>query len=155
VIALDRLLAGWTDAPPIPLTGLTLDSRAVQPGSAFVALAGSTTHGLQHAAQANARGAAAVLFEPPAPPDSALPDNAIAVPQLRARLGAMADRFHASPSRALHVVGVTGTNGKTSTVQLLTQAWHGAGAVAGSIGTLGVGLHGAIAAGPASAPRPT
>jgi UDP-N-acetylmuramoyl-L-alanyl-D-glutamate--2,6-diaminopimelate ligase len=152
VIGLDRLLAGWVDAPALPLTGLTLDSRAVAPGHAFVALAGATTHGLQHALQANARGAAAVLFEPPAPAGSLLPDNAIAVPHLRARLGSMADRFHASPSRALRVVGVTGTNGKTSTVQLLAQAWHGAGAVAGSIGTLGAGLHGALAAGERTTP---
>jgi UDP-N-acetylmuramoyl-L-alanyl-D-glutamate--2,6-diaminopimelate ligase len=152
VIALDRLLAGWVEAPPLPVADLTLDSRAVRPGSAFVALAGASTHGLQHAAQANARGAAAVLFEPPAPAGSALPDNAIAVPQLRARLGAMADRFHASPSRGMRVIGVTGTNGKTSTVQLVVQALDRAGAVAGSIGTLGAGLHGRIEAGERTTP---
>jgi UDP-N-acetylmuramoyl-L-alanyl-D-glutamate--2,6-diaminopimelate ligase len=152
VIALDRLLAGWAEAPAMPVSDLTLDSRAVRPGSAFVALAGGTTHGLHHAAQANARGAAAVLFEPPAPSDIVLPDNATAVPHLRARLGALADRFFASPSRALQVVGVTGTNGKTSTVQLVTQALDRAGATAGSIGTLGAGLHGRIEAGERTTP---
>ena len=54
---------------------------------------------------------------------AARPADAIAVPGLRARIGAMADRFHGQPSRAMTMVGVTGTNGKTSTVQLLAQAW--------------------------------
>ncbi len=53
-----------------------------------------------------------------------MPDGVIAVHGLRARLGAMADRFHGHPSQAMTMVGVTGTNGKTSTVQLLAQAWH-------------------------------
>ena len=61
---------------------------------------------------------------------------------LRARLGEMADRFHGRATAAMDVVGVTGTNGKTSTVQLLTQAWHLRGIVSGSIGTLGAGLYG-------------
>jgi UDP-N-acetylmuramoyl-L-alanyl-D-glutamate--2,6-diaminopimelate ligase len=68
-------------------------------------------------------GARAILFEPPAPADTPAPADAIAVPGLRARLGELADRFHGHPSRAMTVVGVTGTNGKTSTVQLLAQAW--------------------------------
>jgi UDP-N-acetylmuramoyl-L-alanyl-D-glutamate--2,6-diaminopimelate ligase len=152
MMTLDRLLAGWTDAPATRIDALTLDSRAAAPGTAFVALAGATTHGLRHAPQANARGASAVLFEPPAPGDIVLPENATPVPQLRARLGAMADRFFASPSRALRVVGVTGTNGKTSTVQLVTQALDRAGFVAGSIGTLGAGLHGHLDAGVRTTP---
>ncbi|MEE7567782.1 UDP-N-acetylmuramoyl-L-alanyl-D-glutamate--2,6-diaminopimelate ligase, partial [Xanthomonas sp. Kuri4-3] len=61
---------------------------------------------------------------------------------LRARLGAMADRFHGHPSHAMTMVGVTGTNGKTSTVQLLAQAWKLLGVESGSVGTLGVGLYG-------------
>jgi UDP-N-acetylmuramoyl-L-alanyl-D-glutamate--2,6-diaminopimelate ligase len=151
-MALDRLLAGWAEAPPVAVEALTLDSRDVREGTAFVALAGASTHGLQHAAAANARGAVAVLFEPPAPMDCAVPANATAVPDLRRNLGAMADRFYSSPSRALRVVGVTGTNGKTSTVQLVTQALHHAGETAGSIGTLGAGLHGQIAAGERTTP---
>lgn len=152
MISLDRLLAGWVDAPAIPVAALTLDSREVCPGTAFVALAGRHTHGLRHAGQANARGAVAVVFEPPVPDDIALPANATAVPDLRARLGAMADRFHAAPSQHLTIVGVTGTNGKTSTVQLVTQALHRAGHVAGSIGTLGAGLHGHVEAGERTTP---
>ena len=151
-MTLDHLLAGWVDAPPTAITSLTLDSRDVVPGSAFVALDGGSTHGLRHAAQANARGAASVLFQSPAPADIDLPANAIAVPELRARLGAMADRFYAAPSHALHVIGVTGTNGKTSTVQLVAQALDRADIVAGSIGTLGAGLHGRLVEGERTTP---
>jgi len=59
-------------------------------------------------------------------------------------MGAMADQFHGQPSRAMTMVGVTGTNGKTSTVQLLGQAWQLLGIASGSIGTLGVGLYGNV-----------
>ena len=106
------------------LTGLVLDSRAVRPGNAFVAIAGFGAHGLGFVEQARAAGASAILFEPPAPADLPAPADAIAVPGLRARMGAMADQFHGAPSRAMAMVGVTGTNGKISTVQLLAQAWH-------------------------------
>ncbi|WMJ67829.1 UDP-N-acetylmuramoyl-L-alanyl-D-glutamate--2,6-diaminopimelate ligase [Stenotrophomonas sp. 24(2023)] len=126
------------------LTGLVLDSRAVRPGNAFVAIAGFGAHGLGFVDQARAAGAAAILFEPPAPDDLPAPADAIAVPGLRARLGAMADQFHGAPSRAMTMVGVTGTNGKTSSVQLLAQAWHLLGTTSGSIGTLGAGLYGAV-----------
>ncbi len=126
------------------ITGLVLDSRAVRPGNAFVAIAGFGAHGLGFVDQARANGAAAILFEPPAPIELPAPADAIAVPGLRARMGAMADQFHGQPSRALTMVGVTGTNGKTSTVQLLAQAWHLLGTASGSIGTLGVGLYGHV-----------
>jgi UDP-N-acetylmuramoyl-L-alanyl-D-glutamate--2,6-diaminopimelate ligase len=126
------------------LTGLVLDSRAVRPGNAFVAIAGFGAHGLGFVEQARAAGASAILFEPPAPADLPAPADAIAVPGLRARMGAMADQFHGAPSRAMAMVGVTGTNGKTSTVQLLAQAWHLLGTPSGSIGTLGAGLYGAV-----------
>jgi len=126
------------------ITGLVLDSRAVRPGNAFVAIAGFGAHGLGFVDQARAAGAGAILFEPPAPAELPAPADAIAVPGLRARMGGMADQFHGHPSRAMTMVGVTGTNGKTSTVQLLVQAWHLLGTPSGSIGTLGVGLYGHV-----------
>lgn len=133
----------------LTITGLVQDSRGLRPGDAFVALRSVTNdpfaHGLHFVRQARAAGAAAILFEAPAPAGMPVPDDAIAVPQLHARIGAIADRFHASPSRAMTVVGVTGTNGKTSTVQLLSQAWSLCGLRSGSIGTLGAGLHGDVA----------
>lgn len=128
------------------ITGLVQDSRALRPGDAFVAIGGFGTHGLHFVDTARAAGAAAVLFEPPVPAEiPALPADAIAVAGLRARLGAMADAFHGRPSRAMTMVGVTGTSGKTSTVQLLAQAFDAIGRRAGTIGTLGAGLHGAVA----------
>ncbi|KFN51287.1 UDP-N-acetylmuramoyl-L-alanyl-D-glutamate--2,6-diaminopimelate ligase [Arenimonas composti] len=154
-LPLSLLLAG---DPPLPpgfdprVQGLVGDSRALRPGDAFVALAGASTHALKHLDPALAPQLAAVLFEPPAPADVALPANAVAVPRLRARQGELADRFHGAPSQAMAVVGVTGTNGKTSTVQLLAQALTLDGAVAGSIGTLGAGLHGALRAGERTTP---
>ncbi|HEX2595841.1 MAG TPA: Mur ligase family protein, partial [Luteimonas sp.] len=130
------------------ITGLVQDSRAVRPGDAFVAVGpvanDMASHGLRFADQAKQAGAAAVLFEPPAPVEWPAPDDAIAVSQLHMRIGAIADRFHDAPSQAMTMVGVTGTNGKTSTVQLLSQAWALRGVASGSIGTLGAGLYGHV-----------
>jgi UDP-N-acetylmuramoyl-L-alanyl-D-glutamate--2,6-diaminopimelate ligase len=128
--------------PSLDIEALVQDSREVGPGAAFVAIGGFGAHGLAFAESARARGAAAILFEPPAPPEHPAPADAIAVPGLRARLGEMAHRFHGRASEAMQVVGVTGTNGKTSTVQLLAQAWTLQGVRAGTIGTLGAGLYG-------------
>lgn len=128
----------------IVVRGLVQDSRQIEAGDAFVAIAGFGAHGLGFVDQARRQGASAILFEPPAPADLPAPADAIAVPGLRARMGAMADRFHAYPSRDMTVVGVTGTNGKTSTVQLLSQAWHIRGTRCGTIGTLGAGMYGEI-----------
>ena len=147
-----RLAALLPDVVAVPagleVSGLVLDSRDVRPGDAFVAIAGFGAHGLLFTEQARANGAAAILFEPPAPAETPAPGDAIPVPGLRARMGAMADEFHGHPSRAMTMVGVTGTSGKTSTVQLLAQALSLLGTPAGTIGTLGAGLYGeAVATG--------
>ena len=111
-MALATLLPDVAGIPDgLVVTGLTLDSRDVRPGVAFVAIGGFGTHGLNFVDQARAAGAAAILFEPPAPDDLAAPADAIAVPGLRARMGAMADTLHGRPSRAMTMVGVTGTSG--------------------------------------------
>jgi len=137
------------DIPAIPaklsITGLTQDSREVRPGHAFVALSGFGSHGLHFAADALKHGAATVLYEPPLPSGMpAPPAPAIAVPGLRARLGTMADQFHASPSKDMTVIGVTGTSGKTSIAQFIAQALDSLHVRSGSIGTLGAGLSGAL-----------
>ena len=126
------------------VSGLVQDSREVAPGDAFVAIAGFGAHGLGFVDAAKARGAAAILFEPPAPEDLPAPADAIAVPGLRARMGEMAHRFHGRATESMTVVGVTGTNGKTSTVQLIAQAWSLRGITAATIGTLGAGLYGQV-----------
>ena len=141
---LSRLLPDVALPRDIDVSGLVMDSREIRRGDAFVAIAGFGTHGLAFAAQAAEAGAAAILFEPPAPGEYPAPADAIAVPGLRSRLGAMGDLFHGHPSHAMTMVGVTGTNGKTSTVQLLAQAWHLRGLDSGSIGTLGAGRHGQV-----------
>jgi UDP-N-acetylmuramoyl-L-alanyl-D-glutamate--2,6-diaminopimelate ligase len=152
---LSALLQGEASLPsgtdPI-VRGLSMDSRALQPGDAFVALAGAATHGLRHLAQAQAAGVSAVLFEPPVPAGIALPADAVAVDGLRGKLGRIADRFYGQPSQALALAGVTGTNGKTSTVQLIAQALALAGATVGTIGTLGAGLYGQHASGERTTP---
>ena len=125
----------------LAITGLVQDSREIRTGDAFVAIGGFGTHGLAFTETARAAGAAAILFEPPAPDDMPAPDDAIPVVNLRARMGAMADAFHGQPSAAMTTVGVTGTNGKTSTVQLLAQAWTLRGDRCGTIGTLGAGIY--------------
>ncbi|MGY0558007.1 UDP-N-acetylmuramoyl-L-alanyl-D-glutamate--2,6-diaminopimelate ligase [Lysobacter sp. A421] len=131
-------------APDRIINGLVQDSRAIRPGDAFVAIGGFGTHGLKFVEQARAAKAGAILFEPPASEAIPAPADAIAVPGLRARMGAMADQFHDRPSAGMDMVGVTGTNGKTSVVQLLAQAWELLGRRGASIGTLGVGIGGRV-----------
>lgn len=161
-----ELLQGRADsgtAADIVVHGLTLDSRKVGAGDAFVALHGANTHGITFAPAASVRGATAILAEKPAPatfaPDARHPFDGeregapiVWVDGLRDALGAMASRFFGEPSRALEVIGVTGTNGKTSTVQLLAQALHHAGHIVATIGTLGAGLFGAVREGERTTP---
>src|SRR5690606_33486716 len=122
-------------------------------GDAFVALRGMREHGIDHAQQALAAGASAVLAEADAQyTNPRLAGPVVWVDDLRTKLGAIAARFYGDASRNLRVSGVTGTNGKTSTVQLLAQALDFLGQRAATIGTLGAGLHGAIDAGERTTP---
>ena len=148
---LDGMDAGVA-LPDAMVTGLTSNSSSVASGDAFFALAGTSVHGLRFADLALAAGAAAVVFEAPAPEGLAIPQGAVGVHDLRGKLGAIADRYFGAPSHALVVIGVTGTNGKTSFVQLLTQALGLHGQTAGSIGTLGAGLAGKLVAGERTTP---
>jgi UDP-N-acetylmuramoyl-L-alanyl-D-glutamate--2,6-diaminopimelate ligase len=158
---LDQLLLGIADhelaatpgANRIVISGLSLDSRQVGRGEAFVALGGTQAHGFAFAAGAVQRGAAVILAETP-PPGVAVagvPDELPAsldgvvvlwIIQLREHLGEIAARYYGRPSESMHVLGVTGTNGKTSCVQLLGQAFSFLGLPNASIGTLGTGMAG-------------
>ena len=182
---LSDLLAGIAaplGAGDISVRGLTLDSRQVRAGDAFIALRGSVAHGITFAPAALASGASVVLAEAPAPVasfssslplqagriSSSLPPQAgegaeggrgraegapvIWIDNLREQVAEIAARFFDRPSAALHMIGVTGTNGKTSIVQLLAAALENLGARAATIGTLGAGLVGAIAAGERTTP---
>ncbi|MGH8250284.1 MAG: UDP-N-acetylmuramoyl-L-alanyl-D-glutamate--2,6-diaminopimelate ligase [Steroidobacteraceae bacterium] len=140
---LDALLDGIAAAPAVPITGLALDSRAVGEGAAFVALQGRSRHGRDFAAEATARGAHAILWDPAegAPPAGAGGAVAqVAVRQLRDRLGGIADRFYGAPSSRLAVAGVTGTNGKTTCAWLLASAIGRLAHRGAYLGTLGSGF---------------
>ena len=149
-ITLQRLLEGIA-AVPIKDTGvedLTLDSRAVREGSLFFALPGRSAHGLEFAAEAAARGARAVLWEPiagAAPPVLPATVCAAAVPELKGLVGRIADRFFGGPSSHLRITGITGTNGKTTCAYLLAQCLDRLGSKAAYIGTIGWGRTAALA----------
>nr|WP_275575304.1 Mur ligase family protein [Methylocucumis oryzae] len=128
----------------IEINGLALDSRAVKPGNVFIALSGSRQHGLAHAQQAVLNGAVAIIYEPNGSEafveTLAIPVVFIAVQDLAQHLGQLAARFYHQPSKALTVIGITGTNGKTSCSQFLGQLLEDCGV----IGTLGWGTFGAL-----------
>jgi UDP-N-acetylmuramoyl-L-alanyl-D-glutamate--2,6-diaminopimelate ligase len=134
------------------VSGLSLDSRDVKPGDAFFALRGTRDHGIHFAAGAVARGARVVLAEAPAVDDVALDVPVLWIKDLHAQVGAIAARFYDQPSRALRIIGVTGTNGKTSTVQLIAQALDFLGHRPATIGTLGAGLYGQLQDGERTTP---
>lgn len=116
----------------VSLVDATHDSRAVVPGSLFCAIPGARADGHDHAGQARELGAAALLVERWLDVD--LPQ--LRVPSVRAAAGPAAAVIHGQPSRALQVVGITGTNGKTTTAYLLEAAFAAAGRRAGVIGTI-------------------
>lgn len=145
------------DAPrsDLELAGLALDGRAVTPGGAFLACRGERNHGLDFLDQALARGARAVLWEPaPGRVAPALPAEVegVAVPHLAARASEIAARFFGDPSAAMRVVGVTGTNGKTTCAWLIAQALEASGHPAAYIGTLGAGRRGLVQPGTHTTP---
>lgn len=134
---------------------LTLDSRAVKAGDLFLAIPGSRSDGRDHIADAIGRGAAAVAYESEGAPQ--MSDSAaqlLPVKGLAQQLSAIAGRFYGEPSRGLHLVGVTGTNGKTSVSQLIAQALDLLGERCGLIGTLGVGFYDALESGKHTTPDP-
>jgi UDP-N-acetylmuramoyl-L-alanyl-D-glutamate--2,6-diaminopimelate ligase len=153
---LSDLLAGIATIDPardVIVNGLALDSRHIKSGDVFVALQGAASHGITFAPSALASGASMVLTEAPPPAVFKNRDsNVVAVDRLREHLGEIAARFFGRPSVQLKMIGVTGTNGKTSIVQLLAAALETLGARAATIGTLGAGLVGAIKEGERTTP---
>ena len=127
----------------VEIGGLAYDSRAVAPGELFLCVTGFTADGHRFAPQAVERGAVALVVERPL---------GLGVPELlvgsaRAAMAPLAARFYGDPSRELRVVGVTGTNGKTTTTELLGAMFRAAGtpvAVAGNVGRPLTSLDGAL-----------
>lgn len=121
------------------VAGIAYDSRSVQPGQLFVCIRGFSTDGHEYAAQALARGACGLVCE--AASTVPLPGDAPVVVQVDDTRKALADlstAFYGHPSRELTLVGVTGTNGKTTTAALVSRVFEEAGIPAASVGTLGV-----------------
>jgi UDP-N-acetylmuramoyl-L-alanyl-D-glutamate--2,6-diaminopimelate ligase len=126
-------LAGATGE--LPVSGITYDSRAARSGSVFVALKGEKADGTAFARAAIARGAIAAVSEAAGPSDVSV--VWVQVPDARQALAALAAVFYGDPSEKLLLVGITGTNGKTTASYLLASIFEAAGLVCGRIGTVG------------------
>lgn len=136
LVSLRRLLpqTEFFGADDVRVSGCTCDSRRVEPGDLFVAVVGSRHDGHDFAAQAAARGAAAVMARRPLP-QLDLPCCAVADP--RQAYGRVCQALAGDPSRQLKVIGVTGTNGKTTTSCLIAGVLTAADYRVGLLGTLG------------------
>jgi UDP-N-acetylmuramoyl-L-alanyl-D-glutamate--2,6-diaminopimelate ligase len=126
-----------TDAQRVvEVTDVCDDSAAVRPGALFVAVPGTERDGTDYVPDAVARGAAAVVSER----DVVVDVPVIRVPDARSALAQLAAAFHDFPARALRMVGITGTIGKTSVLSMLGAILDVSGVRAGSIGSLGVAI---------------
>ena len=118
------------------VAGIAYDSRDVVPGSIFVALKGVKADGARFAADAAKRGAVAIVSEGAVPADVPAGPLWITVRNARAALAELAAVFFGRPSEQLTLIGVTGTNGKTTTTYLLAAIFDAAGVSCGRIGTV-------------------
>ncbi len=135
--------------------GITADSRKVEKGSLFLAYAGEHTDGRNFIAQAISQGAAAVLWQRDGfqwNPQWQLAN--LGIDNLRAEAGNIAGDFYGVPSKALWMIGVTGTNGKTSCSHWLGQAFNHHGRKTAVIGTLGNGFPNSLSAAINTTPDP-
>ena len=140
---LEGIAAAWPTPPAIvgnrgalaaTCTGVTHDSRRVTRGSVFVALRGLNVDGTEYAPPAIASGAAAVVADQP--PPTPVPVPWIVVQDARLALALLAATFFGHPSREMRVIGITGTNGKTTTSYLVSAIFEAAGIACGLMGTV-------------------
>lgn len=157
---LGYLLNGLADVPvelDVEVTSISLDSRTVRRGGLFLACAGSSAHGLDYLSQALANGAAVVVWEPHADWSTETVQTLarsvvlLQVKDLSGQAGRIAARFYGHPDRALLLIGITGTNGKTSCTQYIARALS-AERRCGTIGTLGIGFPDALVEGTHTTP---
>lgn len=131
--------AGGVLDPRVVVTGVTLDSRAIRPGDLYAALPGAHLHGADFVVAAIGLGAVAILTDPAGAALLALneiPVPVLVVPDPRAALGGVAALVYGRASEGLTMLGITGTNGKTTTAYLLDSALRALGRVTGLIGTV-------------------
>ena len=129
-----RPQSGSSPAPDLSITGVAYDSRSVEPGQVFVALKGQRADGVTFVRQAIDRGAAVIVAEQPAIDPTAVPY--VVVDDARLALARLANGFFRHPSTEMQVVGITGTNGKTTTAYLLSSIFEAAGIRSGMLGTV-------------------
>lgn len=142
---ISQLLKGIKEIPITQdclVTGLCSDSRLVEPGNCFFALKGLKDDGRDFIPAALERGASAIIVDEEHPFEKSLTVPVITLPSLAEHLGEIAARFYSHPTDELIMIGVTGTNGKTSTTQFIAQSLEMASTACGIIGTLGYGFLG-------------
>ncbi|KAA1173121.1 UDP-N-acetylmuramoyl-L-alanyl-D-glutamate--2,6-diaminopimelate ligase [Marinobacter salinexigens] len=149
ITSLSTLLHGIVEVPSVfdlTIHGLRTDSRDVTSGDAFVAVSGAKTPADHYLDSAIKAGASAVLLESADARECYEYHGALVVPVvgLKRCLGTIADRFFEHPSQRLRLVGVTGTNGKTSVSQYIAQLLKETGTPCGILGTVGYGMPGAL-----------
>src|SRR5690606_4843751 len=127
-------LLGDAGVPALAVTGVNADSRAIAPGEAFFAVPGTRVHGDAFAAEARQRGAAVLVTDRAPATDPGLP--VVVVADVRAAYALAASRQFAPQPETM--VGVTGTNGKSSIVSFVRQIWAACGIAAASVGTVGI-----------------
>jgi len=149
ITSLSTLLQGIVAVPSVfdvTIHGLKTDSREVASGDAFIALAGAKTPADFYVDKAITAGATVILLETEQAGECAEHHGALIVPVagLRGLVGRIADRFFEHPSQRLRLIGVTGTNGKTSVCQYVAQLLRETGTPCGILGTLGYGMPGSL-----------
>ncbi|MDJ0832051.1 MAG: UDP-N-acetylmuramoyl-L-alanyl-D-glutamate--2,6-diaminopimelate ligase [Gammaproteobacteria bacterium] len=150
MMTLDNLLQGYADVtlPDIEVQGISADSQRIKSGDVFIALSGYSRHAIDFVVDAVNAGAVAVIYDAD---DSYCKQRIpllakqldiiwIPVKHLRQVSGEIASRFYGHPSRQLQLIGITGTDGKTSVTHMLVQALNKLDIKTGSVGTLGYGV---------------
>nr|WP_284500028.1 UDP-N-acetylmuramoyl-L-alanyl-D-glutamate--2,6-diaminopimelate ligase [Microbulbifer sp. GX H0434] len=138
---MQELVPGYAGIPDVAVSGVALDSRQVEPGDVFMALRGSVVDGREFIGAAIAAGAAAVLADAEQLHcDIREGIQVVSVPGLAKRVGEIAARFYGNPTEDMYLVGVTGTNGKSTCAYLTSQLLARHFGAAGVMGTIGNGI---------------
>jgi UDP-N-acetylmuramoyl-L-alanyl-D-glutamate--2,6-diaminopimelate ligase len=127
----------------VVVTGCTLSSQRVHPGDLYVALSGARAHGIDYADLAVSAGAVAILTDPEGAARAPAGVPLLVIDRPRAVLGRLAAEVYGNPAASMRMIGVTGTQGKTTTTRLTEGGLQAAGVPAGVIGTVGTRIAGA------------